>query len=156
VVGDERRPTRWVPKGPLPPLAPGEVRLLTGGNPQIPKGDGPLPVAAYIAAMPGWKRALGERLDALIMAEAPAARKAVRWNAPFWGLEGHGWMISIACVTKYVKVTFFKGTSLVPPPPVASKVADVRYLHIIENGFDEAQFRDWVRQAFAMPGAEMF
>jgi hypothetical protein len=152
------RPTRkkWKPKRPLPPLAPGEVRLLTGGNPQIAKADGDAPVQAYIAAMPGWKRAAGERIDALIAAEVPQAKKAVRWNAPFWGLQGQGWMISFSCVARYVKVSFLKGTALVPMPPVESKVANLRYLHIFEDGFDEPQFRDWLRQAFALPGARMF
>ncbi|MDP2061857.1 MAG: DUF1801 domain-containing protein [Phaeovulum sp.] len=152
------RPARkaWKPKVPLPPLAPGEVRLLTGGNPQIAKADGDAPVQAYIAAMPGWKRAVGARIDALIAAEVPQVCKAVRWNAPFWGLEGQGWMLSLACVAGYVKVSFFKGTALAPLPPEPSKVPNLRYLHIFENGFDEAQFRDWLRQAFAMPGARMF
>lgn len=157
--GDDKQSSprpRWKPKGPLPPLAPGEVRLLTGGNPQIPRGDGDGPVQAYIAAMPGWKRGVGAALDRLIVDDVPAVRKAVRWNAPFWGLEARGWMVSLSCVTRYVKVTFLKGTSLVPMPPEPSKVADIRYLHIHEGGFDEAQFRDWARQAFAMPGAEMF
>ncbi|MDP1670383.1 DUF1801 domain-containing protein [Phaeovulum sp.] len=152
------RPARkaWKPKVPLPPLAPGEVRLLTGGNPQIAKADGDAPVQAYIAAMPGWKRAVGARIDALIAEEVPQAARAVRWNAPFWGLEGQGWMLSLACVARYVKVSFLKGTALAPLPPEPSKVPNLRYLHIFEDGFDEAQFRDWLRQAFAMPGARMF
>ena len=152
------RPARkaWKPKAPLPPLAPGEVRLLTGGNPQIAKADGDAPVQAYLAAMPGWKRAVGARIDALIAEEVPGVAKAVRWNAPFWGLDGQGWMVSLSCVARYVKVSFLRGTALVPPPPVASKVANLRYLHIFEEGFDEAQLRDWLRQAFALPGAPMF
>lgn len=151
------RKPRWAPKAPLPPLAEGEVRLLSGGNPQIAKGDGPAPVLAYIAAMPGWKRGIGERIDALVSQTCPDALRAVRWNAPFWGMPGQGWMLNLGCLTGYVKVAFFKGTALVPMPPEASKVPEVRYLHIHEaSGLDEAQFTDWLRQAAAMPGAPMF
>jgi hypothetical protein len=147
---------KWVPK-PLPPVEPGTVRLLTGGNPQIPKGDGEGPVQAYIAAMPGWKSDVGRRIDRLVMAVCPGARKAVRWNAPFWGIEGQGWMLSLGCVTRYVKVCFLRGAELDPPPPVASKHARVRYLHIFEDGaFDETQFADWLRQAARIRGDEIF
>src|SRR4051812_25837885 len=128
--------------------------LLSGGNPQIPKGDGDGPVQAYIAAMPGWKRGLGERLDAVIVANVPGVQKAVKWNSPFYG-AGDGWFLSWHCFAKYVKVTFFRGTSLDPPPPGASKMPDVRYLDIPEAGFDEAQFSDWVAQASRLPGARM-
>lgn len=130
----------------------GEVRLLAGGNPQIAKGDGDEPVRAYIAAMPGWKRAVGERLDAIITRTVPGVRKAVRWNSPFYGAPEAGWFVSYHCFTKYVKVTFFDGSSLDPVPPVESKDANVRYLHVDEEGLDEDQFTSWVRQAAALPG----
>ena len=134
-----------------------EVRLLSGGNPQIAKADGDAPVQAYIAAMPGWKRAAGQRLDALIERNAPAARKAVRWNSPFYGIEGNGWFISYHCFAKYIKVTFFRGTSLSPVPSVASKHGETRYFHIYEDGLqDEALMADWIRQASALPGDELF
>lgn len=128
-------------------------RLLSGGNPQIPKGYGDAPVQAYIAAMPGWKRALGERLDAIIARTVPGVAKAVKWNSPFYGVEGEGWFLSFHCFTRYVKVTFFRGTSLDPVPPGASKHPEVRYLDIHEGAFDETQFADWVKQAAALPGA---
>ncbi len=132
-------------------------RLLSGGNPQIPKGDGEAPVRAYLDAMPGWKRAVGERLDALIAATVPGVRKAVRWNTPFYGVEGRGWFLGFHCLTRYVKVAFLKGADLTPVPPVASKQPDARYLHVGEDGaFDEARFVDWVRQAAALPGEELF
>lgn len=130
----------------------GEVRLLAGGNPQIAKGDGDEPVRAYIAAMPGWKRAVGERLDAIITRTVPGVRKAVRWNSPFYGAPEAGWFVSYHCFTKYVKVTFFDGSSLDPVPPVESKDANVRYLHVDEEGLDEDQFTSWVEQAAALPG----
>ena len=128
-------------------------KLLSGGNPQIAKGDGNAPVQAYIAAMPGWKGDVGSRLDALIVGAVPNVRKAVKWNTPFYGLEGQGWFLAFHCITKYIKVTFFRGASLRPPPPVESKVKDVRYFHIYEDGeLDEAQFTDWVSQASKLPG----
>ena len=128
-------------------------RLLSGGNPQIPKGDGDAPVAAYIAAMPGWKRPLGERLDALIGLAVPGVRKAVKWNSPFYGAPGaEGWFVSYHCFENYVKVTFFRGTSLKPVPPGASKTPETRYLDIREGGLDEAQFSDWIGQAARLPG----
>ena len=151
-----RRP-KWKPKSPLPPLAPGEVRLLTGGNPQIAKGDGDGPVQAYLAAMPGWKRAIGSRIDALTQQTLPDLQKAVRWNAPFWGVAGRGWLLSLSCVERYVKVTFLTGTALTPLPPVGSKVPKVRYLHVFEDQpLDEAQFVVWLRQAAQSDGAAMF
>jgi hypothetical protein len=130
----------------------GEVRLLSGGNPQIPKGDGDEPVQAYIAAMPGWKRVVGERLDEIITRTEPDVRKAVRWNSPFYGAPDAGWFVSYHCFTKYVKVTFFDGSSLDPVPPVASKDPNVRSLHVDEEGFDEGQFTSWVEQAVSLPG----
>ena len=130
-----------------------EPRLLSGGNPQIPKGEGDAPVQAYIAAMPGWKRALGQRLDALIERAVPGVQKAVKWNSPFYGIESPLWFVSFHCFAKYVKVAFFRGASLQPLPPGASKQLNVRYLDIREgDALDEAQFVDWVKQASRLPG----
>jgi hypothetical protein len=130
----------------------GKVVLLSGGNPQIAKGDGDAPVQAYIAAMPEWKRAVGKRLDALIVRNVPNVRKAVKWNSPFYGIEGQGWFLSLHVFTRYVKVTFFKGTALRPLPPGGSKMKDVRYYDIHEGELDEAQMASWVQQAAALPG----
>jgi hypothetical protein len=130
-----------------------KVVLLSGGNPQIAKADGDAPVQAYIAAMPGWKRDLGKRLDALIVRNVPNVRKAVKWNSPFYGIEGQGWFLSFHVFTRYVKVTFFSGTSLRPVPPGASKHKGVRYFDIHEGDeLDEAQMAIWVKQAAALPG----
>jgi len=130
--------------------------LLSGGNPQIAKGYGDVPVQAYIAAMPGWKSDLGRRLDALIEHTVPAVSKAVKWNSPFYGIEGQGWFLSFHCFTKYVKVAFFRGVSLSPIPPGESKHKDVRYLDIHEDDqLDEIQFADWVKQASQLPGERM-
>jgi hypothetical protein len=127
--------------------------LLAGGNPQIAKADGDAPVQAYIAAMPGWKRDVGRRLDALIVRTVPNVRKAVRWNSPFYGMEGQGWFVNFHCFTKYVKVAFFRGTSLRPLPPGESKHKDVRYLDIHEDyQLDETQLAGWVKQASQLPG----
>jgi hypothetical protein len=128
--------------------------LLSGGNPQIAKGDGDALVQAYIAAMPGRKRGLGERLDALIVRNVPDVRKAVRWNSPFYGIEGQGWFVSFHVFTHYVKVTFFRGMSLQPiPPGGTAKSKDVRWIDIREDdAFDEAQMADWIKQAAALPG----
>src|SRR5438876_9055538 len=132
------------------------VKLLSGGNPQIAKADGDAPVQAYIAAMPGWKRDVGRRLDALIVRTVPGVCKAVKWNTPFYGIEGQGWFLGIHCFTKYVKVAFFRGTSLHPVPPGESKQKEVRYLDIHEDDpLDEAQFADWVKQASQFPGERM-
>ena len=132
-------------------------KLLSGGNPQIPKGDGDNPVQSYISAMPGWKRDVGHRLDALIVRTVPNVRKAVRWNSPFYGLEGQGWFLSFHCFTKYVKVTFHNGAALVPLPPVDSKHPDVRYLHVSEEEpLDKARFAEWTTQASALPGEALF
>lgn len=131
----------------------GGPKLLSGGNPQIPKGDGDAPVQAYIRAMPGWKHDVGRRLDALIVEALPEVRKAVRWNSPFYGMEGEGWFLAFHCFNRYVKVTFLNGTSLDPLPPVGSKDPNTRYLHVGEDGaIDEAQFTSWVRQASRLPG----
>ena len=127
--------------------------LLSGGNPQIPKADGDAPVQAYIAAMPGWKCDVGRRLDALLERTVPGVRKAVKWNSPLYGVEGQGWFLGIHCFTKYVKVAFFRGTSLRPVPPVESKHKEVRYLDVHEDDqLDEAQMATWVKQAAALPG----
>ena len=130
--------------------------LLSGGNPQIAKADGDAPVQAYIAAMPGWKRDVGRRLDALIVRTVPGVRKAVKWNSPFYGIEGQGWFLGFHCITKYIKVAFFRGASLSPVPPVESKQKEVRYFHIHEDDqIDEAQFAAWVKQASQLPGERM-
>jgi len=131
--------------------------LLSGGNPQIAKGYGEAPVKAYIAAMPGWKRDVGRRLDAIIVRTVPGVRKAVKWNSPFYGVkdENEGWFLSFHCFTKYVKVTFFRGASLRPPPSGTSKYEEVRYLDVYEDQLDEAQFAAWVKQASKLPGERM-
>ena len=130
--------------------------LLSGGNPQIAKGDGDAPVQAYIAAMPDWKSEVGRRLDALIVRTVPGVSKAVKWNSPFYGIEGEGWFLSFHCFTKYIKVTFFRGTSLRPVPPGESKHPEVRYLDIREGEqLDETQFAAWVKQASQLPGERL-
>jgi hypothetical protein len=147
------------PARPARKPAPGKVaakpRLLSGGNPQIAKGDGDAPVQAYIAAMPGWKSDVGRRLDALIARTVPGVQKAVKWNSPFYGVAGEGWFLSFHCFTRYVKVAFFRGASLHPLPPGASRNKGVRYLDMHEGEFDEAQLADWVKQAAALPGERM-
>jgi hypothetical protein len=131
-------------------------RLLSGGNPQIAKGEGEGPIQAYIAAMPGWKSAVGRRLDTLITDAIPNARKAVKWNSPFYGVEGQGWFLSLHCFKKYVKVAFFRGALLNPVPPVGSKSGDTRYLHIHEGEpLDEDQLTAWIEQASRLPGEHM-
>jgi hypothetical protein len=132
-----------------------EPRLLSGGNPQIAKGYGDPPVQAYIAAMPGWKRDVGRRLDALIARTVPGVRKAVKWNSPFYGVEDHVWFLSFHVFTKYIKVAFFRGAALRPVPPGKSKQKDVRYLDIHEGQLDEAQLIAWVKQASKLPGERM-
>jgi hypothetical protein len=136
-----------------------EPVLLAGGNPQIAKGYGDAPVQAYIAAMPGWKRDIGRRLDALIVRTVPGVRKAIKWNSPFYGNESQGedqgWFLNFHCFTKYIKVAFFRGAALRPPPPGASRHKDVRYLDIHEGQFDEARFAAWVKQASRLPGERM-
>ncbi len=135
----------------------GKPVLLAGGNPRIAKADGDAPVQAYIAAMPGWKRDVGRRLDALIGRTVPGVRKAVRWNSPFYGIEGKGWFLGIHCLTRYVKVAFFRGTSLRPVPPVESKNEGTRYFHIHEDDvLDEELVARWVRQASALRGEDCF
>jgi hypothetical protein len=145
------KPRKTAPKSQPRGLA--KPALLAGGNPQIANADGDTPVQAYIAAMPGWKRDVGRRLDTLIVRTVPGVRKAVKWNSPFYGVEGRGWFLSFHCFTRYIKVGFFRGTSLSPVPPGASKHKEVRYLDIHENDrFDEVQLATWVRQSAALPG----
>ncbi len=156
----KRNATKPKPKGPAraskkakPVKARKKVALLSGGNPQIGKADGDAPVQAYIAAMPGWKRDLGNRLDALIVRTVPNVRKAVKWNSPFYGIEGQGWFLGLHSFTRHVKLAFFRGASLRPVPPGASKTKDTRYLDIHEGDeLDEAQLATWVTQAAALPG----
>ncbi len=132
------------------------VKLLSGGNPQIPKGEGDAPVQAYIKAMPGWKQAVGKQLDALIERAVPNVHKAVKWNSPFYGIEGEGWFLSYHCFTRYIKITFFRGADMAPMPPEKSKVKGVRYFHIHENDvLDEAALIDWVKQARHLPGEKL-
>jgi len=135
------------------PAVVAKPALLAGGNPQIAKADGDAPVQAYIAAMPGWKRDLGERLDALIVRSVPGVRKAVKWNSPFYGIDGQGWFVSFHVFSRYIKVTFFRGTALRPIPPGTSKHKEVRYLDIHQDDqLDESQLAAWIRQAAALPG----
>src|SRR5687767_15869852 len=144
-------PRKTSPKSPARNAA--KPALLAGGNPQIAKAEGDAPVQAYIAAMPGWKRDVGRRLDALIVRTVPGVRKAVKWNSPFYGVEGQGWFLSFHTFTNYVKVTFFRGASLRPVPPGESKHKEVRYLDIREDDrIDETQMAEWLRQAAAIPG----
>lgn len=132
-------------------------RLLSGGNPQIAKGDGDGPVQAYIAAMPDWKQAIGRAIDDLVAEIVPDVARAVRWNSPFYGVPGRGWFLSYHCFTRYVKVSFFNGVQLDPMPPVGSKDPQARYLHIEEDGItDEDQLRAWIRQSAALPGWDGF
>jgi hypothetical protein len=134
----------------------GKPRLLSGGNPQIPKGHGDAPVQAYIAAMPGWKSAVWRRLDKLIERTVPGVRKAVKWNSPLYGIEQDSWFLGVHCFDRYIKVSFFQGASLNPIPPAESKMPHVRYFHIHENDeLDEAGFADWVKQASKLPGERM-
>jgi hypothetical protein len=131
-------------------------KLLSGGNPQIPKGDGDAPVQAYIAAMPGWKSEIGRRLDTLIVETVPNVVKAVKWNTPFYGMGERRWFLAFHCYTRYVQVAFFDGASLLPLPPKSSKQANVRYWEIHEDQkIDETQFVDWIRQASVLPGEKL-
>jgi hypothetical protein len=149
-----KKPAKAVKKAAAKP-ASAKPKLLSGGNPQIAKGYGDAPVQAYIAAMPGWKRDLGRRLDALIARAVPGVAKAVKWNSPFYGVEEGVWFLSFHCFDKYVKVAFFRGTSLRPLPPGESKQKEVRYLDLREAELDEGQFVGWVKQASKLPGERM-
>ncbi|WP_306260024.1 DUF1801 domain-containing protein [Pararhizobium sp. IMCC21322] len=131
-------------------------KLLSGGNPQIPKGEGDASVQAYISAMPGWKQDIGRSIDDIVVRLVPGVQKAVKWNTPFYAVEGNSWFLGFHCLAKYVKVTFFRGDSLNPTPPIESKQKDVRYFHIHEGDqFDEAQFADWVTQASKLTGQKL-
>jgi hypothetical protein len=159
VAAKAARPRKAAPKSqsakPQSPK-PAKPALLAGGNPQIAKGYGDAPVQAYIAAMPGWKSDVGRHLDALIARTVPSVHKAVKWNSPFYGIEGQGWFLSFHCFTKYIKVAFFRGTALRPVPPGESKQKEVRYLDIHEDDpLDEAQLAAWVKQASLLPGERM-
>ena len=151
VAAKAAKPRKTAPKSQ--PRKVAKPALLAGGNPRIAKADGDAPVQAYIAAMPGWKRDVGRRLDVLIVGSVPGVRKAVKWNSPFYGIEGQGWFLSFHCFTKYIKVAFFRGTSLRPVPSGESKHKEVRYRDIHQDDqLDEAQMAIWVRQAAALPG----
>ncbi len=146
-MSDRERHARHADPGP---------RLLSGGNPQIPKGTGDGPVQDYIAAMPGWKRGLGEYLDDLIVRTASDVHKAVKWNQPLYGFEGEGWFLSFGCTTRYVQLTFFQGAALDPPPPKQSKQPAVRYFEIYEHDdLDEDQLVRWIEQASRLPGEKL-
>jgi len=151
VAAKAAKPRKMEPKSQSRKVA--KPALLAGGNPQIAKADGDAPVQAYIAAMPGWKRDVGRRLDALIVRTVPGVRKAVKWNSPFYGVEGQGFFLSFHTFTNYVKVAFFRGASLRPVPPGESKQKEVRYLDVHEDDrLDEARLATWIRQAAALPG----
>jgi hypothetical protein len=149
MVGKTRKMTRAAK--PVAKRVASKPKLLSGGNPQIAKGEGDAPVKAYIAAIPGWKREVGRRLDALIVRAVPGVHKAVKWNSPFYGAKGEGWFLSFHCFDKYIKVGFFRGTSLSPMPPGQSKHKEMRYLDVREDDLDEAQFVAWVKQASRLP-----
>src|SRR3954463_1861819 len=151
MAGKTSRKSGNVAKKAAAKRAGAKPAVLAGGNPQIAKGDGDAPVQAYIAAMPGWKRDVGRRLDELIVRNVPDVRKAVKWNSPFYGIEGQGWFASFHVFTRYVKVTFFKGTSLQPPPP-GGAAKEARWIDVHEDDLDEAQIATWVKQAAALPG----
>lgn len=151
-----KQPRRSAAKAKATPKAGDKVVLLSGGNPQIAKGYGDEPVQAYIAAMPGWKSALGKRIDALVTKNVPKVHKAVKWNSPFYGMEHDLWFLSFHCFNKYVKLTFFRGSSLKPAPPGLSKYPAVRYFDIREDDeVDEARLTSWIKQAAALPGEKM-
>lgn len=149
-----RKKSKPLTKARRRPLRKNEngVVLLSGGNPQIPKGDGDAPVQMYIANMPGWKSAVGKQLDQAIARAVPRLNKAVKWNSPFYGVEGQGWFLAVHVFTHFVRVTFFRGTKLDPLPPGPSKDPNTRYYDIREGAFDERQFTRWVKQAAAIPG----
>lgn len=158
VARDKGERSRTIDRSDTTNVATSEpVKLLSGGNPQIAKADGDAPVQAYLRAMPGWKCEAGRRLDALIERAVPGVRKAVRWNSPFYGVDGRGWFLAFHCFTRYIKVTFFRGTSLQPLPPVESKDPEVRYFHLVEgDSLDEALITSWIRQAAELPGEKLF
>ena len=150
------KPRKTAPKSQARKVAKPVVKLLSGGNPQIAKGNGDAPVQAYIAAMPGWKSDVGHRLDAIIVRTVPGVLKAVKWNSPLYGVEEGVWFLGVHCFNKYIKVAFFRGAALRPVPPGESKQKEVRYLDIHEDDpLDEAQFAAWVKQASQLPGERM-
>jgi hypothetical protein len=154
VVAKAAKPRKTAPNSPSRKIA--KATLLSGGNPQTAKADDDAPVQAYIAAMPGWKREVGRRLDALIVRTVPGVRKAVKWNSPLYGIEGQGWFLGVHCFTNYVKVAFFRGTSLRPVPPGESRSKDTRYLDIHEHDkIDETRLAAWMQQASQLPGERM-
>jgi hypothetical protein len=156
VAVKKTKPLKAMAKPQAGEVAKAKPKLLSGGNPQIAKAYGDAPVQDYIAAMPGWKRDVGRRLDAIIVRTVQNVYKAVKWNTPFYGIEGEGWFLGFHCITKYIKVVFFRGTSLRPVPPVESKQKEVRYFHVHEGDeIDEAQFASWVKQASELPGERM-
>jgi hypothetical protein len=155
MAGKTSRTPAKAAKKPAAKAAAAQPKLLSGGNPEIAKGTGDAPVQAYIAAMPGWKREVGRRLDGLIARTVPGVRKAVKWNSPFYGVEDGVWFLSFHCFARYVKVTFFRGTSLRPVPPGESKHRHVRYLDIYEGELDEERLVAWVRQASGLEGERM-
>ncbi|MCC7106847.1 MAG: DUF1801 domain-containing protein [Chloroflexi bacterium] len=146
-----RKPAKPAKRKPASKRGAAGPVLLSGGNPQIAKADGGAPVRAYIAAMPGWKRDAGRRLDAVVVRNVSHVRKAVKWNSPFYGIEGRGWFLAFHVFTRYVKVTFFQGTSLRPVPPGGTG-KDARWIDIHEDDLDEAKMAAWIRQAAALPG----
>lgn len=151
-----QKSTKKSTQSATPAKSAGQPVLLSGGNPQIPKGYGDEPVQAYIAAMPGWKQQIGRQIDRLIVRAVPKVRKAVKWNSPFYGMQDDVWFASFHCFNKYVKVTFLNGGSLRPQPPGESKYPYVRYLDIHQDEpLDEAQFIDWIKQASKLPGEKM-
>jgi hypothetical protein len=155
--GTEPKSERSTATASKAPVAGAKPKLLSGGNPQIAKADGDATVQAYVTAMPGWKRDVGRRIDALVVRTVPDVRKAVRWNTPFYGIEGRGWFLAFHCIAKYVKVAFFRGASLRPLPPVESKQKDVRYFHVHEGDvLDEDLVTSWIRQASELPGERCF
>ena len=157
MAGKRSRKSAKVAMRAAPKRVAAKPTLLAGGKPQIAKADGDAPVQAYLAAMPGWKRDVGRRLDALIVRTVPRVRKAVKWNSPFYGVEGQGWFLNFHTFTNYIKVAFFRGTSLRPVPPGESKQKDVRYLHIHEDDqLDEQLIASWIRQASELPGMNCF
>ena len=127
-------------------------KLLSGGNPQIAKGEGDAPVRAYIAAMPGWKSDAGRRIDPLVT--GPCQRqKGGEVELAVLRRRGPGRFLSFHCFTRYVKVTFFSGAALDPLPPVESKDSNTRYLHVHEDGkLDEKLLKSWIEQASGLPG----
>ena len=151
----EKKVAKPSAKKAAPKKKTAQPKLLSGGNPQIAKGYGEAPVQAYIAAVPGWQKDVAARVDAAITKAVPRVKKAVKWNSPFYGLQNDSWFASFHIFTRYVKVTFFQGASLKPPPEGKSKYPQVRYYDIHEGKFDEAQFISWVKQASKRPGERM-